>query len=151
MLESSDYEINIKYLRAERVAARFEFDKITECIAKTMTILNGKGDVSLVTMDDFRAVPLNELVNLTDKVSFVKVVCNEEEIHFKTYLKAGGKYGIHTHDGDEYTTVIKGHLIEMLNNNKTYVEGETVVYFSNSLHEPACQVDSEYYVIFKIK
>jgi hypothetical protein len=25
----------------------------------------------------------------------------------KTYLKAGGKYGIHTHDCDEYTTVVK--------------------------------------------
>jgi hypothetical protein len=42
-----------------------------------------------------------------------------------------------------------GHLIEILNNDKTYVEGETVVYFANSLHEPACEVDSEYYVIFK--
>jgi hypothetical protein len=49
------------------------------------------------------------------------------------------------------TTVVKGHLIEILNNDKTYVEGETVVYFANSLHEPACEVDSEYYVIFKSK
>jgi quercetin dioxygenase-like cupin family protein len=151
MLESSNYELNIKYLRAERVAARFEFEKITECITKTMTILNGKGDVSLVTIADFKLVPLNELVMLTSKVSFIKVIDNDNEMHFKTYLKAGGKYGIHTHDCDEYTTVVKGHLIELLNNNKTYVEGETVVYFANSLHEPACEVDSEYYVIFKTK
>jgi hypothetical protein len=56
----------------------------------------------------------------------------------------------YTHDCDD-TTVVKGHLIEILNNDKTYVEGETVVYFANSLHEPACEVDSEYYVIFKSK
>jgi hypothetical protein len=43
MLENSNYELNIQYLRAERVAARYEFEKITECITKTMTILNGKG------------------------------------------------------------------------------------------------------------
>jgi hypothetical protein len=40
MLENSNYELNIN-LRAE-LAARYEFEKITECI-KTMTILNGKG------------------------------------------------------------------------------------------------------------
>jgi hypothetical protein len=37
-----------------------------------------------------------------------------------------GKIHTHTHDCDEYTTVVKGHLIEILN-NKTYVEGETVI------------------------
>jgi hypothetical protein len=68
-----------------------------------MTILNGKGDVSLVTIADFKLVPLNELVILTSKVSFIKVIDNEK-MHFKTYLK--GKYGIHTHDCDEYTTVV---------------------------------------------
>jgi hypothetical protein len=50
--------------------------KITECITKTMTILNGKGDVSLVTLLTF-LVPLNELVILTSKVSFIKVIDNE--------------------------------------------------------------------------
>jgi quercetin dioxygenase-like cupin family protein len=75
----------------------------------------------------------------------MKMKCTSKHI-----FKTGGKYGIHTHDCDEYTTVVKGHLIEILN-DKTYVEGETVVYFANSLHEPACEVDSEYYVIFKSK
>jgi quercetin dioxygenase-like cupin family protein len=57
-------------------------------------------------------------------------------MRFKTYLKAGGKYGIHAHDCNEYATVIKGHLIEMLNNKKVYNEGETVTYLANFLHEP---------------
>jgi hypothetical protein len=55
-----------------------------------MTILNGKGDVSLVTIADFKLVPLNELVILTSKVSFIKVIDNENEMHFKTYLKRAG-------------------------------------------------------------
>jgi hypothetical protein len=59
--------------------------KITECITKT-TILNGKGDVSLVTIADFKLVPLNELVMLTSKVSFIKVIDNDE-MHLKP--KAG--------------------------------------------------------------
>jgi hypothetical protein len=37
----------------------------------------------------------------------------------------------------------------MLNNKKVYNEGETVTYLANSLHEPACEIDSEYDVIFK--
>jgi hypothetical protein len=49
----------------------------------------------------------------------------------KTYLKRAGNTA-YIHDCDEYTTVVKGHLIEILNNDKTYVEGETVVYFANS-------------------
>jgi hypothetical protein len=39
-------------------------------------------------------------------------------------------------------------LIEVLDNRKTYIEGETVVYLAYSLHEPSCEVDSEY-VVFK--
>jgi hypothetical protein len=65
MLENSNYELNIP-TQAERLAARYEFED-NGCITKTMTILNGKGDVSLVTIADFKLVPLNELVILTRK------------------------------------------------------------------------------------
>jgi hypothetical protein len=34
---------------------------------------------------------------------------------------------IHSHDCNEYTTVLKGHLIDLIT-KKTYIEGETVVY-----------------------
>jgi hypothetical protein len=50
------------------LAARYEFED-NGCITKTMTILNGKGDVSLVTIADFKLVPLNELVILTSNLS----------------------------------------------------------------------------------
>jgi quercetin dioxygenase-like cupin family protein len=150
MLENSDYNENIMHLRAERIEARAQFEKITNCITETMSILNGKSDKSMVTIEDFRAVPMNEVVDLTSKVSFIKTFENENEMHFKTYLKAGGKYGVHAHDCDEHTTVVKGHLIELLNERKTYNEGETVTYLANSLHEPSCEIDSEYHVIFKM-
>jgi hypothetical protein len=35
------------------------------------------------------------------QAKYLHVIDNENEMHFKTYLK----YGIHTHDCDEYTTV----------------------------------------------
>jgi hypothetical protein len=49
----------------------------------------------MITVEDFKSVPLNEMV-LTSKVSFIKILENENELHFRTYLQAGGKYGIHT-------------------------------------------------------
>jgi quercetin dioxygenase-like cupin family protein len=148
MLDENKYIENIEYLRAERVEARVQFEKITNCITETMIKLNGKDDKSMITVEDFKSVPLNEMVLLTSKVSFIKILENENELHFRTYLQ-GGKYGIHSHDCNEYTTVLKGHLIEVLDNRKTYIEGETVVYLAYSLHEPSCEVDSEYYVVFK--
>jgi hypothetical protein len=60
---------------------------------------------------------------------FIKVIDNENEMHFKTYLKGQNTAYIRM---TATTTVVKGHLIEILNNDKTYVEGETVVYFANS-------------------
>jgi quercetin dioxygenase-like cupin family protein len=92
-----------------------------------MIKLNGKDDKSMITVEDFKSVPLNEMVLLTSKVSFIKILENENELHFRTYLQAGGKYGIHSHDCNEYTTVLKGHLIDLIT-KKTYIEGETVVY-----------------------
>jgi hypothetical protein len=43
----------------------------------------------------------------------------------------------------------KGSFDWITDNRKTYIEGETVVYLAYSLHEPSCEVDSEYYVVFK--
>jgi quercetin dioxygenase-like cupin family protein len=149
MYENNNYQDKINRLRAERVEARVEFRTITDTIIETIKGLNGQAKMPMVTIKQFQDVPLNELVVLSDKVSFVKVLQSENEMHFKTFLKAGGKYGIHAHDCDEYATVIKGHLVELLNHNKVYTEGETVVYLANTLHEPSCQIDSEYYVIFK--
>jgi hypothetical protein len=66
MLENSNYELNIQY---QANGWRHVMSlKITECITK-MTILNGKGDVSLVTIADFKLVPLNELVMPTKYLS----------------------------------------------------------------------------------
>jgi quercetin dioxygenase-like cupin family protein len=150
MLESKNYEEKIKNLRKERYEVRMQFEVITDNISSIMDNLNCReGNCSMVTVEDFKAVKIGEVIILTSKVSFVKVLEDEKEMHFKTYLKAGGKYGIHSHDCDEHTTVVKGHLIELLNKRRIYNVGETVVYPSKSLHEPACEIDSEYYVVFR--
>jgi hypothetical protein len=44
----------------------------------------------MITVEDFKSVPLNEMVLLTSKVSFIKILENENELHFRTYLQAGG-------------------------------------------------------------
>jgi hypothetical protein len=90
MLDENKYIENIEYLRAE-VEARVQFEKITNCITETMIKLNGKDDKSMITVEDFKSVPLNEMVLLTSKVSFIKILENENELHFRTYLQAGGK------------------------------------------------------------
>jgi hypothetical protein len=87
MLDENKYIENIEYLRAERVEARVQFEKITNCITETMIKLNGKDDKSMITVEDFKSVPLNEMVLLTSKVSFIKILENENELHFRTYLQ----------------------------------------------------------------
>jgi hypothetical protein len=79
MLDENKYIENIEYLRAERVEARVQFEKITNCITETMIKLNGKDDKSMITVEDFKSVPLNEMVLLTSKVSFIKILENENE------------------------------------------------------------------------
>jgi anti-sigma factor ChrR (cupin superfamily) len=63
---------------------------------------------------------------------------------FRTYLEAGGRYSQHKHNCQEITKVIKGHLIELLDNNKIYEVGQTVIYDSATMHEPYCTIESEY-------
>jgi hypothetical protein len=67
---------------------------------------------------------------------------------FRTYLEAGGRYSQHKHTCQEITKVIKGHLIELLDNNKIYEVGQTVIYDSATMHEPYCTIESEYDVTF---
>jgi quercetin dioxygenase-like cupin family protein len=149
MSESKNYEDKIKTLRNERLEVRKQFTMLTDDLSDIIRRLNGEDENFMVTLEDFKAVKIGEIIVLTPKVSFVKVLENKSEMHFKTFLKAGGKYGIHSHDCDEHTTVIKGHLIERLNNKHTYLVGDTVIYLSQSLHEPSCEIDSEYYVMFR--
>jgi hypothetical protein len=68
-----------------------------------MIKLNGKDDKSMITVEDFKKIPLNEMVLLTSKVSFIKFLKMKMNCIF-TYLQAGGKYGIHSHDCNEYNS-----------------------------------------------
>jgi hypothetical protein len=36
----------------------------------------------------------------------------------------------------------KGHLIELLDNNKIYEVGQTVIYDSATMHEPYCTIEN---------
>jgi quercetin dioxygenase-like cupin family protein len=146
---SRDYYLNsINELRIERLDKRIEFGNITNNIEEIMRHLNGLGEDNMITINEFKDIKLNELILLSTSVSFVKLFQSDNEMHFTTYLKAGGKYGIHQHDCDEHTTVIKGNLVELLD-GIVYNEGETVIYLAGSKHEPSCTIDSEYFVVFK--
>jgi hypothetical protein len=96
MLDENKYIENIEYLRAERVEARVQFEKITNCITETMIKLNGKDDKSMITVEDFKSVPLNEMVLLTSKVSFIKILENENELPEPIYKRVVNMVFIHT-------------------------------------------------------
>jgi hypothetical protein len=49
---------------------------------------------------------------------------------FRTYLEAV-EDTVNTSNCQEITKVIKGHLIELLDNNKIYEAGQTVIYDKN--------------------
>jgi hypothetical protein len=63
---------------------------------------------------------------------------------FRTYLEAGGRYSQHKHNCQEITKVIKGHLIELLDNNKIHEAGQNRYLRQRILHEPYCTIESEY-------
>jgi hypothetical protein len=47
-----------------------------------------------------------------------------------------------THATDRIYNGYKGHLIELLNNKNIWKEKR--LFYANSLHEPVCEIDSEY-------
>jgi hypothetical protein len=149
MSEEKEYKELIAGLREERLSNREKVVKITAELTRAISGLNGGGNDSMVSIKDFEDLLIGEVVNINEKISIEKYRDTEFEICFKTYVKAGARFGVHQHDAEEHTTVLKGHLIELLDNKKLYSVGETVVYLSEVLHEPSCDVDSEYDVIFK--
>ena len=152
MLENNnDYDRSIKFLRKERESSRLKFQIITEEVQEVINSLVDDTNNLLVSIEKLKLFNLNEVVQLTEKVSFVKVLENEKEMHFVSYILEGGKYGIHKHDCEEITKVIKGHLIETQNGNSEYSQGEYVIHYPNTLHEHKANMDSEYYVVFKFK
>jgi hypothetical protein len=54
---------------------------------------------------------------------------------FRTYLEAGGRYS--QAQLQEITKVIKGHLIELLDNNKIYEVGQTFLILQQCMNRIA--------------
>ena len=68
-----------------------------------------------------------------------------------TYVKAGGTFGLQSHDVSEFCKVLKGHLIEAERGDKVYGEGKEVYYAPYEEHKPYAVVDSVYEVTFPLK
>jgi hypothetical protein len=149
MSEEKEYKDYISTLREERLHNRARVLSITAELSRVMGGLSGLSSDSMVSMRDFENLLIGEVVNISEDISIEKYKETDFETCFKTYVKAGGVFGVHQHDAEEHTTVLKGHLIELLDNKRLYSVGETVVYLSRVLHEPSCEVDSEYDVTFK--
>jgi hypothetical protein len=69
----------------------------------------------------------------------VKYFEDKVKMCFRTYLEQEESTQAQC---QEITKVIKGHLIELLDNNKIYEVGQTVIYDSATMHEPYCTIES---------
>lgn len=149
MQTNSSYLENISALRNEREITRQELSKITKAAERVLGIFNGIITETMVSVDELRLFKIGEKVNLSVKVFFVKYYEDAHKMKFHTFLKPGGRYGVHEHDCKETTTIVKGHLIELLASNKVYEAGSVITYEPNVLHEPYCTEESQYDVTFE--
>jgi hypothetical protein len=144
----SEYDKEIEALRIERAANREKFHEITKSTEQAMNTFRGIGTEYMVSSDELKEFQVGYAVRVSEKVTFVKYFEDKVKMCFRTYLEAGGRYSQHKHNCQEITKVIKGHLIELLDNNKIYEVGQTVIYDSATMHEPYCTIESEYDVTF---
>jgi quercetin dioxygenase-like cupin family protein len=151
MTGEKEYKEYIEMLRVERLSKREQVNNLTDELKEIMRSLSGSSTLEnkMVSLRGLEKLDIGEKIQISDDIGIQKYKETESEVYFRAFVKAGGKFGVHQHDVDEHTTVVKGHLIELTDNNKMYSVGETVIYLSRVLHEPSCKVDSEYRVIFK--
>ena len=107
-----------------------------------------KDNKQVVTWEQLLLAPINEEFVINNNVKFVKYYEKDGVMKFTTYMKAGGAFGLHTHDCTEIVKIMQGSMIETTQANKVYKKGETCVYKADELHKPYAKEPSVYSVIF---
>lgn len=144
-----EYKNKIAELRAERRQYQDTVLVITKDVENTLNLFAFDDGVTMIDWELLRGFVIGETYPVNSKVKFVKYFEDEDEMFFKTYMEAGGTFGLQEHDISEIVKILKGHLIEQERGDKIYEKDEVVVYAPFEKHKPKSFVDSIYDVKFK--
>jgi hypothetical protein len=127
----------IQKLRNERNSERKRCETMTNNIDKMLKNLNDDSGDSLVNWESLNETEIGEIYYVNKDVFFIPVEKSEDKLSFITVCEKSGEFGIQAHDIDEYCKVLKGQLIEKMQNYKIVNVGETITYPAYLKHKPS--------------
>jgi len=145
-----EHENNIASLRDERGGYKRRFIEMSSNIENILKNLNVPHMPTPILWSDLRSFPLGSNIVVNDKVTFIKISENDNQIVFTTTMKSMSDFGVHLHpDSFEIINIVKGNLIETKRGDREYVEGDIIVYAPKEIHHPMSSKESKYIVTFK--
>ena len=117
-------------------------------IESILNKLASTGEHNIITWEELSKMEIGMFLHINEKVTIVKYFETKAQMGFKTILKAGGCFGVQSHDCLEEILVLRGDLVATQRGNKVYTKGQTVAYLQSQVHRPCCTVDSIYKVVF---
>jgi hypothetical protein len=126
-----------------------DFHLRTNVIMESLDSFSGKGDSNiskseLKSFNEMEWIWVNEKVRIRRRKDMF-----EDTLVFDTVISEGGQFGAHIHiDCIEHCDVIKGELTDLLT-NKTYKEGEVVLFNQGQKHLPMSTVETILKVYFR--
>lgn len=127
--------------------------KILDYNLMKMKFVNDEGE-GLITKEELLKTDFNTWIDLGNGVKFMRIYKQDKPLFFITEMnpenspKKIAEFGKQWHDCIEECKVIKGHMIDLID-DKEYLEGETAVYEANQKHKPVSKVFSIFEVEFK--
>jgi len=112
---------------------------------------------TVITYEELSNIAFDVWLHPSPGVRFKRVKHPEKPVYFITEMRPEetddniAMFGLHQHDCKEICEVKEGHLIEMLERNKSYTEGDKVFYPAFYRHKPCAKTFSVYRVEFKPK
>lgn len=104
---------------------------------------------TVITKETIRGLEMGKWNYLKEDNGRYKLIeLTEDTAVFLTEMNVNGTFGIHKHDCIEMGEIIKGDLIDEMNDLKLG-EGETFCYEPFQKHKPYCSMKSVYKVTFK--
>lgn len=151
----------IKSAKNTKVLQRiFEAEKVVEQKLRDYGEMKAKfsadeGD-GLITYNELLQTKFNTWIDLGNGVRFMRVLHPEKPVYFITVMNPEtspnniAEFGLQWHDCRENCGVLKGHLIDLYDEDKIYKEGDIAHYKAFKKHKPVAKVFSIYEVEFYI-
>lgn len=140
---------DIDKLRREKSEDRQRAYRLAQNMEQMLERFNNDSSESMISFKELKSTHVGEIYYVNPKVYFIPIKITESELKFITIVEPDGSFGVQEHDVPEWCKILKGHLIEYLDNNKVYGEGDIVSYKAYKKHKPGAKFLSVYLVTFR--